>query len=214
MRRQRCPYCNGLVDLLDSDLGKMVQCDKVRCAGWFLASAEHSTPANPSPPPPPPPPPTPVLTGPHRCLVCGGETTHVFNRRRCTVIHRPAGQPDNCRMDVYAAIYLCPYCDGATLLETPAYQWGRSVTCPVCHRAFEAPRDDILHEQAGDAREGVTMAFRCPSCDRELRCDTRRAGQPITGTRVVCLSCRHLLVVPPHGEAVARYLVPPRPPTA
>lgn len=210
MRRQRCPYCQGVVDILDSDLGRMVQCDKVRCAGWFLAMSEQpAETAAPTPLPASPPPTTPFLTGPHRCHVCGGETNRVLNLRRCTVIHRPPGadRKDNCRMVVYAAIYLCPQCDGPTLLETPYHQWGQDVTCPVCRSRFQAPRDDVLHEKAGDAREGVTMAFRCPGCDLTLRCDTRRAGEPITGTRVVCSGCRHVLIVPAHGEAVARFSV-------
>jgi hypothetical protein len=116
-------------------------------------------------------------------------------------------------MDVYAAIYLCPHCDGATLLETPYYQWGKCVRCPVCGGEFVAPRDDVLHEQAGDAREGVTMAFRCPGCNLPLRCDTMRAGGPITATCVVCFGCRHVLVVPGHGEAVARFTVARRIPS-
>ena len=209
MRRQRCPYCQGMVDVLNSDLGRMVQCDKVRCAGWFLVTPEQSVELDPAPSEPAilDAPGKPRLTGPHRCLVCSGETSHVFNRRRCTVVHRSQlpDRPDNCRMDVYAAIYFCPHCIGETLLETPFYQWGRDVTCPVCTNTFQSPRDDVLHEHAGDAREGVTMAFRCPSCASELRCDTIRRGQPITGTRVVCFRCQHILIIPGHGEAVARF---------
>jgi transcription elongation factor Elf1 len=107
-------------------------------------------------------------------------------------------------MDIYAAIYYCPHCNGRTILETPYDQWGAEVTCPVCLNPFQAPRDDVLHETLGDAREGTTMCFRCPSCETTPRCDTLRKGQPITGTTVVCLVCQQMIVIPSHGEAVAR----------
>ncbi|MFO0843049.1 MAG: hypothetical protein U0797_11740 [Gemmataceae bacterium] len=106
-------------------------------------------------------------------------------------------------MDVYAAVYFCPHCHPFTLLETPAYQWGRQVACPVVKPAFR-PRDDVLLERDSHAAEGVEMGFTCPSCDKPLRCDSLRRGRPISGTRVVCLHCRHLIEVPPHGERVPR----------
>ena len=105
MRRQRCPYCAGLVDVLDSDLGKTVQCDKVRCGKFFLAMAVEPSAPTPVSPAPFDTTPKPRLTGPHRCLVCQGELATPLNRRRCTVLHRPQGGGDNCRMDVYAAVY-------------------------------------------------------------------------------------------------------------
>jgi hypothetical protein len=191
-----------MVDVLDSDLDKTVQCDKIGCGKFFLATS-----AAPVAPPPPAPFDTtlkPRLTGPHRCLVCKGELGSALNRRRCTVLHRPKGGGDNCRMDVYAAIYFCPHCQPWTLLETPAYQWGRQVSCPVCEGRFQAPRDDVLLERDSHASEGVEMSFSCPSCERDLRCDSLRRGRPIRGARVVCLHCRHLIEVPPHGERVAR----------
>lgn len=206
MRLERCPYCKGTVDVLDSDLGKMVQCDKVRCGKFFLVTSP--VPATTADPPRLPFNTSlrPRLTGPHRCLVCQGEVNKALNRRRCTVLHRPAGDTsrDNCRMDVYAAIYFCPHCRPGTLLETPAYQWGRLVSCPECHGQFQAPRDDVLHERDAETQDGVAMSFSCPSCEAELRCDSTRRGVPISGIGVVCLHCRHLIQVPPHGERVAR----------
>jgi hypothetical protein len=211
MRRERCPYCHGTVEVSDADAGKSVQCDKVRCGKFFVAGVlpPVDAPVNPAPHRDAPVTMRPQLTGPHRCPVCLGEYNQALNRRRCTVVHRPARTDaddtrDHCRMDVYAAIYFCPCCSPGTLLETPASQWGTKVTCPICKATFRAPRDDVLHERAGDAREGVAMQFACPACERELRCDSLRDGQSIAGTRVVCLHCRHLIEVPPHGERVAR----------
>jgi hypothetical protein len=107
-------------------------------------------------------------------------------------------------MDVYAAIYYCPYCLPGTLLETPSYQWGQPLTCPVCARSFDAPYDDVLHERTGDAREGITISFPCPNCHTVWQCDSTRGGSSITGTRVVCRSCLHVITVPSHGERVCR----------
>jgi hypothetical protein len=104
-------------------------------------------------------------------------------------------------MDIYAAIYLCPNPRCQTLFETPHYQWGQRVGCPSCASAFEAPRDDILHEREGDAREGLPFWFCCPSCSLSLRCDSTRAGRPMSGQRVVCLRCRQIIEVPGAGAA-------------
>jgi hypothetical protein len=113
-------------------------------------------------------------------------------------------------MDIYAAIYLCPNPRCQTLLETPSHQWGQRVACPACATSFEAPRDDILHEHEGDAREGVPFRFRCPSCHLSLRCDSTRAGRTMAGQRVVCLLCRQMFEVPGAGAAV-RGQGPPAP---
>src|SRR5271155_5879462 len=103
-------------------------------------------------------------------------------RRRATIVRRlpamgdqPAGAP--CRMDIYAAIYYCPNTQCQVLLETPSSQWGQVVACPACATAFEAPRDDVLHEHEGDAREGQVFRFACPSCGAPLRCDLTRNGR-------------------------------------
>jgi hypothetical protein len=106
-------------------------------------------------------------------------------------------------MDVYAAIYWCPTPGCGQLLETPSSQWGHAVTCPACKSSFEAPRDDVLHEHEGDAREGLVFRFRCPSCNELLRCDSQRDGRPMRGQRVVCLRCRNLIDVPGGGIALA-----------
>jgi hypothetical protein len=106
-------------------------------------------------------------------------------------------------MDIYAAIYWCPTPGCRHLLETPSHQWGQSVTCPACKTSFLAPRDDILHEHEGDAREGLVFRFRCPSCNDLLRCDSTRNGQSMRGQRVVCLRCRNLIEVPGGGSAVS-----------
>jgi hypothetical protein len=111
-------------------------------------------------------------------------------------------------MDIYAAVYFCPNTSCQALLESPSHQWGQGVSCPSCGRAFTAPRDDVLHEHAGDAREGQVFRFRCPSCDARLECDSTRGGQPMTGQRVVCLSCRNIIEVPGGGMSVAGRLAP------
>jgi hypothetical protein len=105
-------------------------------------------------------------------------------------------------MDVYAAIYFCPNALCGSLLETPISQWGLPVTCPECLTLFDAPRDDLLHEHQGDAREGQVFRFACPACSALLRCDSTLNGLPMAGKRVVCLTCRHLIEVPPGGAAV------------
>lgn len=206
MRRRRCPYCQRVGFVLDSDVGKTVQCDKVGCARFFVATREEvEASAQPNPRAPFDTSLKHHLTGPHRCLVCGEESSSPVKKRRHTVLHRPTNsRRDNCRMDVYAAIYFCPHCHPFTLLETPAYQWERQVSCPVCDRRFQAPRDDVLLERDSHTSEGVQMSFTCPSCERDLRCDSLRRGRPISGLRVVCLHCRHLIEIPPHGERVAR----------
>lgn len=213
MHRQRCPYCQGTVDVLDSDLGRMVQCDKVRCGKFFLVTTDSAVACAAYTPTRSITPSVPSLTGPHRCPTCGGEILKALNRRRCTVLHRPARKDendprDNCRMDVYAAIYFCPHCPHDTLLETPYDQWGQDVTCPVCAQSFQAPRDDVLHERPSDTCEGTPMQFRCPICKGPLRCDTMYRGAPADGLGVVCRYCRYLILVPSHGEPVARMPIP------
>jgi hypothetical protein len=148
----------------------------------------------------------PRLTGPHVCHACKGEINQAFGHRRATIIHRlpahgdkPAGDP--CRMDIYAAIYTCPNTVCRTLLESPSNQWGEMIACPACETRFLAPRDDILHEHAGDAREGQVIRFRCPSCHTTLRCDSTLQGHPMTGQRVVCNFCRNIIEVPGGGAA-------------
>src|SRR5262245_44168553 len=128
-----CPYCQNVNPLDDRDWGLMVQCEGPRCERFFptgpLAAAPSDvapTPAippaapfrfGPPPPPPvpPPPPAPPRLTAPHRCQVCYhesepralGEMNQPFARRRCTVLHRNPHRADNCRTDIYAALYHC-----------------------------------------------------------------------------------------------------------
>jgi hypothetical protein len=143
------------------------------------------------------------LTAPHRCQVCRGEIHQPLGRRRCTVLHRPinSDMPDNCRTDVYAALYRCPSC--RVRLETPSFQWGLTVRCPACHNDFTAPHDNVLHERQGDAREGQPFRFACPACGNSLECDTIRHGRPTPGLPVVCLHCSHLIHVPGGGISVA-----------
>jgi hypothetical protein len=223
MRRAHCPHCNNVNVIDDEEWGQLTQCEAPGCRRIFMTGGQAGEKANSAPPPPPspaprqpaPPPvaaPTPLslkplLTGPHICRTCQGQIKQALGHRRATIVHRPAAREvlasaANCRMDIYAAIYLCPNPLCQTLLETPSYQWGQDVTCPSCATWFEAPRDDVLHEHDGDAREGMPFRFRCPSCDAPLRCDSTRAGQPITGQRVVCLRCRQIIEVPGAGAAI------------
>jgi hypothetical protein len=121
-------------------------------------------------------------------------------------LHHNPQRTEPCRTDVYAAIYHCPRC--LALLETPNYQWGAEVVCPVatCGAAFTAPRDDVLHRWEGDAQEGTTFLFPCPACGGDLRCDTLRDGLPTTGLIVVCThaDCLHCIEVPSGGSQVER----------
>jgi hypothetical protein len=181
-------------------------------------SLHHATPAPPVPSAVPRPgapvaaaavqaPPKPLLTGPHVCHTCRGEIGQALCHRRATIVHRAAardGQPPGatCRMDIYAAIYFCPNPRCQTLLETPRYQWSERVTCPSCSTSFEAPRDDILHEHEGDAREGIPFRFHCPSCYLPVCCDSTQSGRPMRGQRVVCPRCRQIIEVPGAGTAV------------
>jgi hypothetical protein len=156
----------------------------------------------------------PQLTGPHRCQVCFdpddllrlGEMNEAFGRRRWSRTHHNPLREESCRTDLYAAIYRCPGC--LSLLETPSYQWGTEVTCPVesCRRVFTAPRDDVLHRIEGDAKEGVPFLFPCPACGRHLRCDTARDGRPTTGLLVVCIhpDCRQRIEIPASGRQAVR----------
>jgi hypothetical protein len=137
--------------------------------------------------------------------VCKGSIVKPLGRRRCTILHHPERGPgtapaDNCRTDVYAALYRCPAC--REVLETPSYQWGQPVTCPLCKGEFVAPYDDVLHRHEGDAREGDTFEFSCPACGRPLRCDTFRQGRPTRDLPVVCLHCHDLINVPGGGQAI------------
>jgi hypothetical protein len=152
----------------------------------------------------------PLLTGPHICRECQGRIDRALGRRRATIVHRPASRQvlltaTNCRMDIYAAIYLCPNPRCQTLLETPSYQWDQWIACPACSASFAAPRDDVLHENEGDAREGTPFQFRCPSCHLSLRCDSMRWGQPITGQRVACPRCRQIIEIPSAGTAAGSH---------
>ena len=218
MRRARCPHCNNVNVIADDEWGQLTQCEGPRCRRIFMAGGLSSeqdddpSPPTPSPPRPAPraapatvfPPPMPLLTGPHICRDCQGRIDRALGRRRATIVHRPASRQvlqaaTNCRMDIYAAIYLCPNPRCQTLLETPSYQWDQWINCPSCAISFEAPRDDVLHEHEGDAREGVAFHFRCPSCDFALRCDSTRLGRPIMGQRVACLRCRQIIEVPSAG---------------
>jgi hypothetical protein len=214
MHRAHCPYCNNVNVIADADWGRLVHCEAPGCGRPFMAGepqgdriAPAPTLVSPTPSNPVPLPDKPLLTGPHVCHACRGEIRQALGRRRGTIVHRlparndqPAGDP--CRMDIYAAIYHCPNPHCRALLETPSYQWGQSVTCPDCAMEFEAPRDDILHERAGDACEGQPFSFACPSCHVTLRSDSTRQGKPMRGHRVVCLSCQQIIEVPAAGKAV------------
>jgi hypothetical protein len=221
MRRARCPYCNNVNVIGDESWGEISRCEAPRCGRIFQTGLEESalqavpssapTPRRRVPPPLPvtSPPPRPLLTGPHICPACGGQTGQAIARRRATVIHRlpaagdkPAGSP--CRMDIYAALYYCPNPHCQVFLETPNYQWGRTVACPACKLEFIAPLDDILHEHEGDVREGQVFRFSCPSCEAPLRCDSRRQGQPIAGRRVACRRCCQVIEVPAGGKALGQ----------
>jgi hypothetical protein len=228
MKTAYCPYCNNHTLVDDRDWGLTVQCEAPRCERFFLAggaagqrSDAETVAATPSPRPPAKPVPTPrrqvahqpaprpesYLTGPHRCQVCQGDIPQPVGRRRCTILHAPdrTKRPDladNCRTDVYAAIYRCPHCH--VVLETPSYQWGQPVACPHCGTGFTAPFDDVLHRHEGDSREGSVFQFACPACDRTLRCDTQREGRPTRDLPVVCVHCHHLIAVPGAGKAVER----------
>src|SRR5262245_17449827 len=136
MRSALCPYCHRVVDVLDEDWGKQVQCDKVGCLRFFMASrlvdgtVPHSVP----------PPPRGAsrllalfhrrmtrLTGPHRCQECAGEVNQPIGLRRATIVHRRPGAEENCRLSIYAAIYICPRPGCGVLLETPHDQWDQTV---------------------------------------------------------------------------------------
>jgi hypothetical protein len=229
MKTAYCPYCNNHTLVDNRDWGLMIQCEAPRCERFFLAGApaaqrsdadqvaaapvRRSTqpPAHSQAPPPPqratsPSKPEPHLTGPHRCQVCHDDIPRALGRRRATVLHQPdrARWPDlvdNCRTDIYAAIYRCPSC--REVLETPRYQWGRPITCPLCQADFTAPFDDVLHRHEGDACEGPIFRFPCPACAGALRCDTRRQGLSTRDLPVVCVHCHHVITVPGAGFPVA-----------
>jgi hypothetical protein len=221
MRRARCPYCNNVNVIEDQAWGEIARCEGPRCGRIFQTGVEeaslHSitssatTSVRRMPPPPAPvgPPPKPLLTGPHICHACGGEIGQAIARRRATVVHRlpargdrPAGAP--CRMDIYSALYYCPNAHCQVFLETPSSQWGQIVACPACKVEFVAPLDDVLHEHEGDAQEGQVFRFACPSCEAQLRCDSTRRGQPLTGRRVACRRCCQVIEIPAGGKAIAR----------
>lgn len=203
MIRMTCPKCGQPKSFLDDEGGLLVQCDSAGCHRHFLVAGgrpieSHAPPmlffrvdsARPA-----------FITGPHRCRNCDGKISKPLKLRRATIVHPKAGAPEErCRLDLYACVYFCPHCLDGTLLETPYYQWGEDVHCERCDRTFEAPRDDILHEFAGDAREGTPFGFPCPSCAKLLRCDPTFRGTPTPGARVVCRACLHMITVPSHGE--------------
>jgi hypothetical protein len=137
--------------------------------------------------------------------VCQGAIPRALGRRRATVLHQPdrtlrPDLVDNCRTDIYAALYRCPGCHA--ILETPRYQWGGHVSCPLCHAGFTAPFDDVLHRHEGDVREGAVFRFSCPACGKSLRCDTVRQGEPTRDLPVVCVHCHDLVTVPAAGFPV------------
>jgi hypothetical protein len=227
MKTTYCPYCNNHTYVDDRDWGLTIQCEGPRCGQFFLAgvgAAQRCDAQVVATTPPPrttsssrparvpqqptaarPPAPESHLTGPHLCQVCKGDIRRSIGRRRATVLHQPDRTlhpelTDNCRTDIYAAIYRCPHC--REVLETPSYQWGLVVTCPCCHGDFTAPFDDVLHRHVGDASEGIVFQFSCPACDRRLRCDTLREGRPTRDLPVVCVHCHHLISVPSAGVAV------------
>lgn len=227
MKVTYCPYCLNTTIVEDRAWGGMVQCEAPGCERFF-ATVKTSTPSSaplfhtvpdqlvtaplpvstygptgPAPvrePVPIPRDDLPRLTGPHPCHNCNGMMTEPFGLRRATVVHHNPTQQAVCRTDVYSAIYHCPGC--LTLLETPSNQWGTQVACPAeaCRHVFTAPRDDLLHERAGDAKEGVPIDFPCPACGAALRCDTQRDGKPTTGHLAACLACRHVISLPASGE--------------
>ena len=222
MKSAYCPYCNNHTYVDDRDWGLTIRCEAPRCERFFLTGSPTRQPSDaeqvasvPGParapsrrvaaPAPVPTRPEPALTGPHPCQVCGGHITQPTGRRRATILHQPdrSRRPelvDNCRTDIYAAIYRCPDCRG--ILETPRYQWGLSVTCPHCGGDLVAPHDDVLHRHEGDAGEGPVFQFSCPACDRSLHCDTHRQGRPTRDLPVVCIHCHHLIAVPGSGAAL------------
>lgn len=201
-----CPRCQRHLLVGIRDLGQLVTCDKPRCGMVFKALLP---PRKQIPTPPPilrrPGLPTELLlTNPHLCPTCKGELSTPVGFRRAAVVHRRMGaaEADSCRMDVFAAIYLCPGCQPRKLLETPSYQCGKEVVCPGCRLAFTAPLFNLIHELVGDYREGEVMRFECPACNGHLQCDTRREGKATAGLPVVCLHCLELISVPPYGERV------------
>jgi hypothetical protein len=216
MRLTYCTHCARPTYVEDNEWTGDVQCDAPGCGKVFRhvqrRPVETYGPAGPPPLIDLDPPnfgPLPRLTGRHRCQVCSRHDTSsnaylpgAFGRRRWVAEHKNPSMPEPCRTDVYAAIYKCPLC--LRLLETPAYQWGTEVTCPYeqCQKSFVAPRDDVLHRHAGDAREGLAFVFTCPACRRHLRADTLRNGQSTFGSLVVCIhpECRHRIEVPPIGR--------------
>jgi hypothetical protein len=229
MKIAYCPYCNNRTIVADRDWGLTVQCEAPRCDRFFLTgaggralsdaqlvAASPPTPRLPDPiarrVPPPAPQPAPsartesYLTGPHRCQVCQGAIGQPVGRRRATILHHSEALPgavprDNCRTDVYAALYRCPRCH--VVLETPSYQWGQAISCPMCRSDFTAPYDDVLHRHDGDV-EGDVFEFPCPACGKALRCDTHRQGRPTRDLPVVCVHCHDLVNVPSGGVAVGQ----------
>jgi hypothetical protein len=226
MKIAYCPYCNNHTIVADRDWGLTVQCEAPRCERFFLTGPAGRAPSDAqvvaaSPPPPriqrptprPVPPPAAAkqpeshLTGAHFCQVCQGRISQPVGRRRATILHQPERPPgsaprDNCRTDIYAALYRCPHCH--VVLETPSYQWGKTITCPLCLGDFTAPYDDVLHRHGGDAREGNTFQFPCPACGQSLRCDTFRQDLPTRDLPVVCVHCHDLITVPSGGAAVGQ----------
>jgi DNA-directed RNA polymerase subunit RPC12/RpoP len=209
MKTVRCPYCENHMPIADNEWGTTVECVAPGCGRFFLSGfgmpgwqppeptpTPAPRPARPSEPEPPRPHPRePLLTGPHRCLVCAGEIHTPYGLRRHTILHRAGPEP--CRTDVYAAVYFCPGCGEQALLESPSYQWGQEGECPRCHHKFVVPRDDVLHERPGDRGDAPAFTFACPQCAGTLECETRFAG-----ARVVCRHCRHVIEVPPAGDSV------------
>src|SRR3954447_21549679 len=109
-----CPRCQRLLLVGIRDLGRLLSCDKPRCGMDFKAVLPPRKEV-PRPPPVHCPSELPtdlLLTDPHLCPNCKGELNSPVGRRRAAVVHRRKGvvDADPCRMDVFAAIYLCPIC--------------------------------------------------------------------------------------------------------
>jgi hypothetical protein len=214
MRSVRCPHCENVNLVSDAEWGQNFRCEGPGCNRVFRPGGAHATrtpaprsehgvvavpsrtePRRPSLTVPSAPAQQPIhLTGPHYCRICGIALAVPFRIRRGTICHAlrtsDPSRREPCRTDVYAAIYRCPGC----------LEWlDREVVCPCCGLSFLAPRDDVLHEMSGDAREGVPFGFACSSCGLPLQCDRTRQGQPLVGQRVVCFFCHHLIQVPSAG---------------
>jgi hypothetical protein len=133
------------------------------------------------------------LTAPHRCHACKGEIPTAFGLRQHTIVHEECLRLTS----IYAAVYFCPNCRPATLLESPCHQWGQAGACPACGHAFTIPREDVLREVDPQRVEGEWFSFACPACRKALECNKRYSR-----AWVVCLHCLHILQVPSIGSKI------------